>query len=126
MRLCPLRSPWLEDVRRQFDAIRFGVQSFRAQLDLSSAKLGAVFVSNADERIAELTEDIPAIADIVEASVLSRKDGERLCGRLQFANAQLFGRSVGDLGKHITSGRKVLETGLENRSGALAANQARK
>lgn len=54
------------------------------QLDLRDAKLGVAQVSNTPER--ELR-----FAKVLEKGKLSRKDGERLRGRLQFANAQLFG-----------------------------------
>lgn len=89
-----------EDKLMPFDS---ACKSLDVQVDLSSAKLGAVCVSNTEERVAELTL---AISDIVKAGVLSRKDGERFRGRLQFANAQLFGRSMRrsfrDLGKHTS------------------------
>lgn len=59
-------------------------KAFGVQLDLRSAKLGLVFVSNTEERIEEIT------AEITEALMqgrLSKKDAEKLGGRLQFANA---------------------------------------
>lgn len=78
-------------------------------LDLKDAKLGAVQVCNTPERVEELTAEIDKV---LADKTLSRRDGERLRGRLHFSNAQLFGRtmkqSLRDLGKHITSGRKAL------------------
>ena len=57
----------------------------------------------------ELTKDI---SNILESGVLSQKDGEKLRGRLQFANTQLFGRAMrrhmSILGAHIMSHSKTL------------------
>lgn len=79
------------------------------KLDLRDARLGAIAISNTPERVDELVCDIDSI---VKAETLSRKDGERLRGRLQFANTQLFGRSMRrdlrDLSMHVDSGRKAL------------------
>lgn len=81
------------------------------QLDLNNSKLGSAQVSNIPERVEELTAEISKVLD---SGILSRHDGERLRGRLQFATAQLFGRSMNqsmrDLGKHIASGKKNLSS----------------
>lgn len=75
------------------------------KLDMRSAKLGVVMVSNTEERIGEFSKEVD---DILAAGTLPRKEGERLRGRLRFGSAQLFGRTMRqrmrDLGKRISSG----------------------
>lgn len=79
------------------------------QLDLKDAKLGLALVS----------------------SIRKRVSFQRLRSRLQFANAQLFGRSMRlnlrDFNRHIASGRKVLSEGivsaLDKPNAALSARQ---
>ena len=55
---------------------------------------------------------------MLETKVLSRKDAERLRGRLQFASGQLFGRGLRNhfrhLSEHIRSGRKSLSVDVVN------------
>ena len=55
---------------------------------------------------------------MLETKVLSRKDAERLRGRLQFASGQLFGRALRNhlrhLSEHIRSGRKSLSVDVAN------------
>lgn len=100
------------------------------KLDLRSAQLGSVFVANTEDRAEELTT---SLTEIMSSGYLSQKDGERLRGRLQFANAQLFGRSVRssvrDLSQHVTSGRKVFSATiiktLENLKSSLLENKPR-
>eukprot|EP00435_Cladocopium_sp_Y103_P073679 s288_g44.t1 len=58
------------------------------KLDLRSSRLGMATVSNTEERSAELVDDL---GKSLEAGQVSRKEAERLRGRLQFASAQLFG-----------------------------------
>lgn len=57
------------------------------QLDLREAKLGLALVSNIWERVEELTSDIEAVP---KSRQLSKKDGEKLRGRLEFADRQLL------------------------------------
>ena len=59
------------------------------QLDLTSACFGNAAMSNTPERTAELITDI---SYILAAGCMSRKEAERLRGRLQFASGQIFGR----------------------------------
>eukprot|EP00435_Cladocopium_sp_Y103_P068545 s153_g31.t1 len=59
------------------------------KLDLAEADLGTTLVMNTPERVDELIADID---QVLRSGVLSRRDGERLRGRLQFASSQLFGK----------------------------------
>ena len=79
------------------------------QLDLRQSGDLLCFVSNTDERVEELTKGIDGI---LTSKLLTRVEGKRLRGRLQFASAQVFGRKFRRLLKvlshHVTQGRKVL------------------
>eukprot|EP00435_Cladocopium_sp_Y103_P060244 s575_g22.t1 len=79
------------------------------KLDLSEAHLGTTTVMNTPERVDELIADID---QILRSGMLTRREGERLRGRLQFASSQLFGRVIRNymrqLSKHIASGRRTL------------------
>eukprot|EP00435_Cladocopium_sp_Y103_P045778 s2261_g13.t1 len=61
------------------------------KLDLAEAHLGTTLVMNTPERVDELIADID---QVLLSGMLTRKEGERLRGRLQFASSQLFGRVV--------------------------------
>ena len=67
------------------------------------------FVSNTEERGEELTKEID---DFLTSKLLTRVEGERLRGRLQFDSSQVFGRKFRRLLKvlsnHVTQGKKVL------------------
>ena len=79
------------------------------EFDLRMAGAGLAKVSNTEERVRELCEHLD---NVLRARRLNKMDGEKLRGRLQFANGQLFGRSARNslrtLSKHITSGRQSL------------------
>eukprot|EP00435_Cladocopium_sp_Y103_P054436 s1937_g17.t1 len=79
------------------------------KLNLSEAHLGTATVMNTPERVDELIADID---QILQSGTLTRREGERLRGRLQFASSQLFGRVIRNylrqLSKHIASGRRTL------------------
>eukprot|EP00435_Cladocopium_sp_Y103_P073792 s107_g45.t1 len=81
------------------------------QLDLGEVRLGVAALANTQERVAELVADLE---QVLLSGVLSRKDGERLRGRLQFASGQIFGRSMRNhlkiMSDHIQSGRKVMSS----------------
>ena len=66
-------------------------------------------MKNTGVRVAELSEQIE---EILASKELSRIDGEKVRGRLQFASGQVFGRSVRNqlrlLSCHIESGRRTL------------------
>ena len=58
-------------------------------IDLSEVKLLKIQFSNTDERRFEVTHDIKAI---LKAGRLSRSEGQRIRGRLLFAESQIHGR----------------------------------
>ena len=101
------------------------------RLDLKMSGDGLALVSNTDDRIQELTE---SMAEALTSKRLSRKDGERLRGRLQFASGQLFGRSMKHhlkrLSGHVASGKTVLSTStleaLQSISASLKSNKPRR
>ncbi len=78
------------------------------QIDLRRSGDLLCFVFNTEERVEELTKEID---DILTSKLLTRVEGERLRGRLQFASSQVFGRKFRRLLKvlsnHVTQGRKV-------------------
>eukprot|EP00438_Fugacium_kawagutii_P024944 Skav213201 [mRNA] locus=scaffold2826:375883:385109:- [translate_table: standard] len=95
-----------EDKLLPFDSV---CKVLGVRLDLSNAKFGIVKVSNTPGRVEELVGELN---HVIRENRLSRKDGEKLRGRLQFASSQLFGRSfrkyLKELNNHLASGRKVL------------------
>eukprot|EP00435_Cladocopium_sp_Y103_P070288 s2538_g35.t1 len=104
--------------------------------DLSDAYKQIPLSDQAHESDAFLAVYFPesGVAEVFRQRVLPfRKDGARLRGRLQFANAQLLGRAMRgdprDPSRRIASGRKELSqatvNALENLSSALPANKAR-
>lgn len=58
--------------------------------NMGPSSLGRAFVSNTDKRIEELCSEI---AGVLSSGTLGRKQAQRLRGRMQFADAQLFGRT---------------------------------
>eukprot|EP00435_Cladocopium_sp_Y103_P000415 s4522_g1.t1 len=84
-----------------------------AKVDLSDTHLGMAYMANTPERTAELLSELDSI---LKEGVLSRKDGERLRGRLQFASGQLFGRLISNhlkkLSDHIRVGRRSISPEL--------------
>ena len=77
------------------------------QLDLTQSGDQLCFVSNTEDRVEELVKDI---GDILTSKLLTRAEGEKLRGRLQFASSQVFGRKfrrpLKTLSNHVTQGRK--------------------
>ena len=75
------------------------------QLDLRQSGDGLAWFGNTPERTSEL---ISSIQEALDSGRLTRRDGERLRARLQFAAGQLFGRhlrlALGELNRHVTSG----------------------
>ena len=75
------------------------------EYDLRETKLGLLVLRNTAKRV----EDVSAeIQKHLEADTLSMKDGERLRGRLQFMDGQLFGKlaqlAYKSLSRHVASG----------------------
>eukprot|EP00438_Fugacium_kawagutii_P028097 Skav236590 [mRNA] locus=scaffold415:10761:12503:+ [translate_table: standard] len=101
-----------EDKLIPFDSV---CKVLGARLDLNNAKFGVVKVANAPERVEELVEEL---SRVVQENRLSRKDGEKSRGRLQFASSQFFGRSFRkcfkELNNHVSSGRKMLSEGTKS------------
>ncbi len=81
------------------------------QLDLRQSGDRLCFITNSEERVEELTKELD---EALRAKTLSRSEGEKLRGRLQFASSQVFGRKFRRLGllkvlsNHVTQGRKTL------------------
>ena len=59
--------------------------------DLSNSVRGVAFIRNTPARVEELVADIRKVA---EAPCLGSKQAQRLRGRMQFAESQLFGRTA--------------------------------
>eukprot|EP00439_Symbiodinium_sp_Y106_P026797 s7287_g3.t1 len=71
------------------------------KINLEDARLGKIYMCNTESRQQELFESLSAV---LEKSFLSRKDGERLRGRMQFAEAQIAGKAAGLAAKLASSG----------------------
>ena len=69
------------------------------KINLESSQLGKIFMCITEARQQELIESISCI---LETGFLGRKDGERLRGRLQFAEAQVAGKSAGIAYRQLT------------------------
>ena len=69
------------------------------KINLEDARLGKIYMCNTESRQQELFE---TISGVLEKNFLSRKDGERLRGRLQFAEAQIAGKAAGSAYKQLT------------------------
>ena len=82
-------------------------QVLGVHLDLRQSGDPLCFVTNTEDRVEELVKDI---GDILTSKLLTRAEGERLRGRLQFASSQVFGRKfrrlLKTLSNHVTQGRK--------------------
>ena len=59
------------------------------EINLKESGVGRIFFSNTEARREELFE---SISKVLSQGSLSRKEGEKLRGRLQFAEAQISGR----------------------------------
>lgn len=83
------------------------------EVDLSRSVSGHVEIKNTESRQSEL---ISCMKEILATGVLSRTEGERLRGRLQFASNQLFGRRfrncLKDLNTHVSRGFRLLSDEL--------------
>ena len=90
------------DKASKFDTI---AQVLGLKINLAEASLGFIHFENTEHRREQL---IITIDGIIEASFLSRKDGERLRGRLQFAEQQISGKRAGlafkEVSKHVSNG----------------------
>ena len=97
------------DKASKFDTI---AQVLGLKINLGEASLGFIYFENTASRREHLIE---AINDIIAAGFLSRKDGERLRGRLQFAEQQISGKRSGlafkELSKHVSGGGGKLGPG---------------
>ena len=66
-------------------------------------------LSCTEERVEELVTELD---EALRTKILSRSEGEKLRGRLQFASSQVFGRKfrllLKGLSNHVTQGRKTL------------------
>ena len=84
------------------------------EVNLLHSPSGHFEVRNTESRKAEL---MSLIEEILTTKVLSKVDGERLRGRLQFASNQLFGRRFRNclkgLNTHVSRGFKSVCPGLE-------------
>ena len=69
------------------------------KINLEDARLGKIYMCNTESRQQELFE---SISGVLERNFLSRKDGERLRGRLQFAEAQIAGKAARLAYKQLT------------------------
>ena len=69
------------------------------EINLRDAKLGWVYLSNTPERQKEVFD---FVSEILDQGFLKKKDGEKLRGRLQFAECQISGRGAGMAYKKLT------------------------
>ena len=85
------------------------------QLDLRQSGDKLCFVTNKEERVEELVNELDGA---LRTNMLPRSEGEKLRGRLQFASSQEFGRKFRRLLKvlsnHVTRGRKTLSQHTES------------
>ena len=70
------------------------------EINFRDAKLGYAAMRNTPARTAELRD---SISEILAPGFLTRKDGERLRGRLQFASNQIAGRQTGSAFKQLSA-----------------------
>ncbi len=75
------------------------------RLDLRQSGDRLCFVTNTEERVEELVSELD---EALCTKILSRSEGEKLMGRLQFASSQVFGRLLKVLSNHVTQERKTL------------------
>ncbi|CAE7198396.1 ubiad1 [Symbiodinium natans] len=76
------------------------------KFDLSESRLGRITLCNTESRRDEIFE---ALSDILSSGYLPQKDGERIRGRLQFAENQIAGKIAGTAYKQLS--RFVLRGG---------------
>ncbi|CAE7493821.1 unnamed protein product [Symbiodinium natans] len=76
------------------------------KFDLSESRLGRITLCNTESRRDEIFE---ALSDILSSGYLTQKDGERIRGRLQFAENQIAGKVAGTAYKQLS--RFVLRGG---------------
>ena len=83
------------------------------ELTLTKTPAGCFEVRNTESRVLELRE---SMMQALETNSLSRVEGERLRGRLQFASNQLFGRRfrncLRELNFHVARGMKTVSAEL--------------
>ena len=77
-----------QDKSSKFDTI---AKILGLSVDLSDTSLEIVKLSNTQSRKQEISEGLEVF---LQAGSLSRKDGERLRGRLQFAETQIAGKAA--------------------------------
>ena len=86
------------------------------QLDLRQSGDKLCFVTNTEERVEELVNELDGA---LRTNMLPRSEGEKLRGRLQFASSQVFGRKFRRLLKvlsnHVTRGRKTFSQHTQSR-----------
>ena len=79
------------------------------QLGLRQSGDRLCFVTNTEEIVEELVNELD---EALRTKILSRSEGEKLRGRLQFASSQVFGRKfrrlLRVLSNHVIHGRKTL------------------
>ena len=79
------------------------------QLDLRQSGDRLCFVTDTEERVEELVNELD---EALRTKILSTSEGEKLRRRLQFASSQVFGRKfrrlLKALSNHVTQGRKTL------------------
>ncbi len=67
----------------------FSTEVLGVRIDASLSSQGTILVTNTESRVSELSADIQAV---VVSRVVRKTDAQRLRGRMQFADSQLFGR----------------------------------
>ena len=86
-------------------------EALGVMFDLHNSCRGSVFVKNTESRVLELCNDLQ---EIITGGVLSSKQAQRLRGRMQFAEAQMFGRTgrrcLRVLGEFAEGRRQKLQT----------------
>ena len=65
-------------------------EAFGVAFDLNNSCRGSLFVKNTESRVLELCNDLQ---EIIDSGALSSKLAQRMRGRMQFAEAQMFGRT---------------------------------
>lgn len=85
-------------------------QALGVLIDLSKSSQGVSFVSNTESRVDEVTA---ALSHAISKRTLTQAEARRMKGRMQFAEAQLFGR----VGKRCI---RTLTEISEGRSGSLS------
>ncbi|CAE7253423.1 unnamed protein product, partial [Symbiodinium sp. CCMP2456] len=95
------------------------------KINLKESGLGLIYFENTEHRRDEL---VGFIEEVLLSSFLSRKDGERLRGRLQFAEQQISGKRAGlafkELSRHVAKGGGKLGPGTLDALGFLKQHVA--